>query len=140
LLMDFLNARLVFVLGASLYFVSSYLAFTSNAEALKLAYVASALQGIAYGWTYSCTNTMVGHYYGRKAYPKLSGMYIFLTSAIASPAGLVGGMIFDRFGSYAKSFELDAALAAVGIVAIVFAAMPTPRETVRVAIAEPEAA
>jgi MFS family permease len=138
LLMDFLNARLVFVLGASLYFVSSYLAFTSNAEALKLAYVASALQGIAYGWTYSCTNTMVGHYYGRKAYPKLSGMYIFLTSAIASPAGLVGGMIFDRFGSYAKSFELDAVLAAVGIVAIIFAAMPAPRETVPVMVAEPE--
>ena len=51
---------------------------------------------------------MVGHYYGRKAYPKLSGMYIFLTSAIASPAGLVGGMIFDRYGSYAKSFSWTA--------------------------------
>jgi MFS family permease len=142
LLMDFLNARLVFVLGASLYFVSSYLAFTSNAEALQLAYVASALQGIAYGWTYSCTNTMVGHYYGRKAYPKLSGMFIFLTSAIASPAGLVGGMIFDRYGSYGKSFELDAVLAAIGIVAILFAAMPAPRETapVRVGAAELEVA
>ena len=140
LLMDYLNARLVFVLGASLYFVSSYLAFTSHADALNLAYVASALQGIAYGWTYSCTNTMVGHYYGRKAYPKLSGMYIFLTSAIASPAGLVGGMIFDRYGSYVKSFELDAVLAAVGIVAIVFASMPTPRERIPVMVAEPEVA
>jgi Na+/melibiose symporter-like transporter len=140
LLMDYLNARLVFVLGASLYFLSSYLAFTSNAEALNLAYVASALQGIAYGWTYSCTNTMVGHYYGRKAYPKLSGMYIFLTSAIASPAGLVGGVIFDRYGSYAKSFELDAMLAAVGIVAIIFAVMPAPRESVPVAVAEPQVA
>ena len=137
LLMDYLNARLVFVLGASLYFISSYLAFTSNAEALKLAYVASALQGIAYGWTYSCTNTMIGHYYGPKAYPKLSGMFIFLTSAIASPAGLVGGMIFDRYGSYVKSFELDAVLAAIGIVAVVFAAMPTPRETVAIRVAEP---
>src|SRR5208282_5966322 len=106
----------------------------------KLAYVASALQGIAYGWTYSCTNTMVGHYYGRKAYPKLSGMYIFLTSAIASPAGLVGGMIFDRYGSYVKSFELNAALAIVAIVAIVFAAMPSPREAVPVGVAEPEVA
>jgi MFS family permease len=135
-LMDYLNARLVFVLGASLYFISSYLAFTSNAEALKLAYLASALQGIGYGWTYSCTNTMIGHYYGPKAYPKLSGMFIFLTSAIASPAGLVGGMIFDRYGSYVKSFELNAVLAAIGIVAVVFAAMPTPRETVPVLLGE----
>jgi hypothetical protein len=70
----------------------------------------------------------------------LSGMYIFLTSAIASPAGLIGGMIFDRYGSYAKSFELDAVLAAVGIVAIIFAAMPTPREYVPVGVAEPQVA
>ncbi|HXY79486.1 MAG TPA: MFS transporter, partial [Candidatus Bathyarchaeia archaeon] len=118
----------------------SYLAFTSNADALTLAYVASALQGIAYGWTYSCTNTMVGHYYGRKAYPKLSGMFIFLTSAIASPAGYVGGMIFDRYGSYAKSFELDGVLAAIGIVVILFAAMPAPPEKVTVKGLAPEIA
>ena len=96
-LMDYLNARLVFVLGASLYFVSSYLAIGSHSDTLNLAYVASALQGIAYGWTYSCTNTMIGHYYGPKAYPKLSGMYIFLTSSFASPAGYVGGKIFDVY-------------------------------------------
>jgi len=140
LLMDYLNARVVFVLGASLYFISSYLAFTSHAGALDLAYVASALQGIAYGWTYSCTNTMIGHYYGRKAYPKLSGTYILLTSSGASPAAWVGGLIFDRYGSYVKSFELDAALAIVAILAIVFAAMPAPRETVPVGVAEPEVA
>jgi len=136
-LMDYMKARLVFMLGAILYFISSYLAFTSRADALILAYIASALQGIAYGWTYSCTNTMIGHYYGRKAYPRLSGMFIFLTSAIASPAGLVGGMIFDRYGSYVKSFELDAVLAAIGIVAIIFAAMPTPPETAAIRVAEP---
>lgn len=139
-LMDYLNARLVFVLGVSLYFVSSYLAVVSHADTLNLAYVASALQGIAYGWTYSCTNTMIGHYYGPKAYPKLSGMYILLTSGCASPAGAVGGKIFDITGSYVKSFELNAALAIVAILAIVFAAMPTPRQTVSVAVAEPEVA
>ena len=140
ILMDYLNARLAFVLGASIYLVSSYLAGVSRADTLTLAYVASVLQGLAYGWTYSCSNTMIGHYYGPKAYPKLSGMYILLTSGCASPAGAVGGKIFDVTGSYAKSFELDAALAIVAIVAIMFAAMPTPREAVPVGIAEPEVA
>jgi MFS family permease len=126
-LMDYLNARLAFVLGVSIYFISSYLAVMSRADTLALAYAASVLQGLAYGWTYSCTNTMIGHYYGPKAYPKLSGMYILLTSGFASPAGAVGGKIFDLYGSYAKSFELDAVLAAIGILAIVFAAMPRPR-------------
>ncbi|MGB9070885.1 MAG: MFS transporter [Candidatus Acidiferrales bacterium] len=141
LLMDYLNARAVFVLGASLYFVSSYLAFTSRADTLMLAYIASLLQGIAYGWTYSCTNTMIGHYYGRKAYPKLSGMYILLTSCGASPAGWAGGKILDVYGSYGKGFELDAVLTAIGILAILFAAMPTPGETVAIPVATaPEAA
>ncbi len=140
ILMDYLNARLAFVLGVSIYLVSSYLAIESRADTLMLAYVASVLQGLAYGWTYSCSNTMIGHYYGPKAYPKLSGMYILLTSGCASPAGFVGGRIFDVTGSYTKSFELDAALAIVAIIAIVFAAMPTPREKVPVAVAEPQVA
>lgn len=140
LLMDYLNARLVFVLGASLYFVSSYLAVVSQPDTLNLAYIGSALQGIAYGWTYSCTNTMIGHYYGPKAYPKLSGMYIFLTSGCASPAGFVGGKIFDITGSYVKSFELNAALAIVAILAILFAAMPARREEIPVAVAETQVA
>jgi len=139
-LMDYLNARLAFVLGVSLYFVSSYLAVVSHADTLNLAYVASALQGVAYGWTYSCTNTMIGHYYGPKAYPKLSGMFILLTSGCASPAGFVGGKIFDIYGSYVKSFELDAVLAIIAILAVIFAAMPAPREKVPVGVAAPEAA
>lgn len=138
ILMDYLNARLAFVLGVSIYFVSSYLAIESRADTLTLAYMASFLQGLAYGWTYSCSNTMIGHYYGPKAYPKLSGMYIFLTSGFASPAGYVGGKIFDVYGSYTKSFELNAVLAIVAICAVVFAAMPTPREAVPVVIAEPQ--
>jgi MFS family permease len=140
ILMDYLNARLAFILGVSIYFVSSYLAIVSRADTLMFAYVASALQGLAYGWTYSCSNTMIGHYYGPKAYPKLSGMYIFLTSGFASPAGYVGGKIFDIYGSYTKSFELDAVLALIAILAVSFAAMPTPREAVSVRIAEPEVA
>lgn len=135
-LMDYLNARLAFALGVSIYFVSSYLAVMSRADTLALAYAASVLQGLAYGWTYSCTNTMIGHYYGPKAYPKLSGMYILLTSGFASPAGAVGGKIFDLYGSYAKSFELDAVLAAIGILAIAFATMPRPRNAA-VASTEP---
>jgi hypothetical protein len=83
---------------------------------------------------------MIGHYYGPKAYPKLSGMYIFLTSGFASPAGFVGGKIFDIYGSYTKSFELDAALATVAILAVIFAAMPKPRGEMHVVAVQQELA
>jgi len=52
---------------------------------------------------------------------------VMLTSTSASPAGYVGGLIFDRYHSYARVFELNAILAAFAIVVMFFAVMPKPR-------------
>jgi MFS family permease len=125
-LMDFLNARLAYVLGMSFYFIASYLAIIVSADALTMAYVAALLFGAAYGWTFTCWSTITAHYFGPKAFPKLYGTMILLTSAIASPAGYVGGKIFDVYHTYTPAFELNCLLAAVGIVAILFAVMPRP--------------
>lgn len=127
LLMDYINARVAFVLGLAVYFVGSYLAIVAMPGALWMAYVAALLNGAAYGWAFTCVGTMVAHYYGPDAFPKLYGMMTLLVSFFASPAGTVGGWIFDHYKSYTPAFELNAVLAAVGIVAIVFAAMPKPR-------------
>jgi MFS family permease len=127
LLMDYLNARVAFVLGLVVYFVGSYLAITAMPGALWMAYLAALLNGAAYGWAFTCVGTMVAHYYGPAAFPKLYGTMTLLISTIASPAGAVGGWIFDQYKSYTPAFQLNALLAALGIVAIVFAAMPKPR-------------
>jgi hypothetical protein len=71
-------------------------------------------------------NTCTAHFYGSAAFPKLSGMMILLTSAISSPAGVIGGKIFDVYGGYARAFELNVLLAAIGIIAMAFATMPSP--------------
>ena len=140
LLMDFMNSRLVFVLGLSVYFIGSYLAIIVRSDTVMIAYAASVLYGIAYGWTFSCISTITAHYYGPAAFPKLYGTMMFLISTFASPAGYVGGYIFDMYKSYTRAIELNCVMAAIGILAIVFAAMPTPREKVPVAVAEPELA
>ena len=129
-LMDFVNARVVFAIGLSIYLVGSYLAIIVRADTLGVAYLASLLHGVAYGWTFSSASTMIAHYYGPEAFPKLSGTYLLLTCAFASPAGYLGGRIFDLYGNYTRAFELDALLAALGIVAVAFAAMPQPRKAV----------
>jgi MFS family permease len=130
LLMDYINSRVAFVLGLAVYFVGSYLAIAAMPGALWMAYLAALLNGAAYGWAFTCVGTMVAHYYGPSAFPKLYGTMTLLISTIASPAGAVGGWIFDVYKSYTPAFELNALLAAVGIVAIVFAAMPKPRSEV----------
>ena len=126
-LMDFMNSRLAFALGLSLYFLGSYLAIILRADTLSLVYTASILYGVAYGWTFSCAGTIVGHYYGPAAFSKLYGTMTFLISLFASPAGWVGGKLFDIYGNYTKAIELNALLAAVGILAIAFATMPRPK-------------
>jgi MFS family permease len=128
LLMDYMNARVAFVLGLAVYFVGSYLAITAmpGGNGLWMAYIAALLNGAAYGWAFTCVGTMVAHYYGPAAFPRLYGTMTLLISLIASPAGLVGGWVFDAYKSYTPAFELNALLAAIGIVAIVFAGMPKP--------------
>jgi MFS family permease len=140
LLMDLMNARLAFSLGLCLYFIGSYLAIIVRPETLILGYAASILYGTAYGWTFSCIGTITGHYYGPAAFPKLYGTMTMLTSTLASPAGYVGGKIFDLYGNYTPAIELNCVLAAVGILAISFAAMPKPRSEVRAAVLQQEMA
>ncbi len=126
LLMDVLDSRLVFAIGLSIYFVGSYLAIIVRPDALTVAYAAAASYGVASGWSLTCLSTVTAHYYGPAAFPKLNGMMTLLTSVFASPAGFVGGKIFDLYGSYTRAFELNCVIAAMGIVAVAFAVMPSP--------------
>jgi len=130
LLMDIMNSRLVFVIGLSVYFIGSYLAIIVRPDTLIVAYVAAVLYGGAYGWSFTCMITVTAHYYGPAAFPKLNGVMALLTSAFASPAGYIGGKIFDLYGSYTRAFELNCVMAAIGIVAVTFAVMPCPRNEV----------
>jgi MFS family permease len=125
-LMDTITGRYAFMIGLCLYLIGSFLAIRVNSNTLVIAYAAAVSYGLAFGWSFTCMNTCTAHYYGSTAFPKLNGTMILLTSVIASPAGVVGGKIFDLYGGYARAFELNALLAVVGILAMVFATMPDP--------------
>jgi MFS family permease len=128
LLLDVWDSRLVFAIGLSLYFVGSYLAIILRSDALMIAYAAAVSYGVASGWSLTCLSTVPAHYYGPAAFPKLNGVMTLVTSVLASPAGLVGGKLFDLYGSYTRAFELNCVIAAIGILAVAFAAMPRPRD------------
>ncbi|HEX4003052.1 MAG TPA: MFS transporter [Candidatus Acidoferrales bacterium] len=130
LLMDILESRLVFVIGLSIYFLASYLAIIVRSDTLTVAYAAAVAYGLAVGWALTCQTTILAHYYGPAAFPKLNGVMTLLTSVCASPAGYVGGKIFDLYGSYTRAFELNCAMVAIGIVALAFAVRPRPRNEI----------
>jgi MFS family permease len=123
-LMDTISGRIAFIMGLCVFVAGSLLAIRVSADALAIAFAAASLYGVAFGWTFTCMNTCTAHYFGATAFPKLNGTTIFLTSVMASPAGAIGGKIFDISGAYGRAFELNIVLALIGIVAMAFAKMP----------------
>jgi MFS family permease len=123
-LMDKMPARFAFMSGLCCYFLGSVLAVKVSASAFSIAVAAAILYGVGFGWTFVCMNTMTAHYYGPAAYPKVNGMVLVLTGIVASPAGLIGGRLFDVYRSYAPAFELNILISGIGILALAFAAMP----------------
>jgi MFS family permease len=125
-LMDRMIARYAFMLGLCLYFLGSFLAIRVSPDALWIAYTAAILYGTAFGWTFICLNTVTGNFYGPAAFPRLNGMLLLIGAIFCSPAGFLGGKLFDTYHSYKLAFELNSLVAAIGIVALFFARMPVP--------------
>jgi len=137
-LMDWLTARAAFMAGLGCYLLGSMLALSVNASNLGIAYAAAILYGTGFGWTFICMNTANAHFFGPQAFPKLNGMAMLLTAVFCSPAGFIGGKLFDMYGSYRSAFQLNMLIAAAGIVALFFATMPGPPENA-LAVQEAEA-
>jgi MFS family permease len=123
-LMDILRARFAFMSGLCCYFLGSLLAIRVDANHSAVAIAAAILYGVGFGWTFVCLNTITAHYYGPSAFPKVNGMVLLVTGVVGSPAGVIGGKLFDHFGSYAPAFELNILTSAIGIAALAFAVMP----------------
>ena len=137
-LMDWLTARAAFMAGLGCYLLGSMLALSVNASNLGIAYAAAILYGTGFGWTFICMNTANAHFFGPQAFPKLNGMAMLLTAVFCSPAGFIGGKLFDMYGSYRSAFQLNMLIAAAGIVALFFATMPGPPKNA-LAVQEAEA-
>ena len=59
----------------------------------------------------------------------MNGLVLVLTAIFGSPAGVMGGRLFDLYGNYTLAFAITMVIAAVGIVAMLFATKPeAPRE------------
>lgn len=76
-------------------------------------------------------NTVTGHFYGRATFPKVNGMTLLLTGIFCSPAGVIGGKLFDIYGNYQLAFEINMMIATVKVAALFFATRPeAPRNLV----------
>ena len=126
-LMDRLPARFAFMLGIGCYVAGSLLAIRAGSAHLTAAFAAAILYGAGFRWTFVCLNTITAHFYGPKAFPKLNGTMMMLSAVACSPAGIIGGRLFDLYNSYTTAFQLNIAICLAGVIALAFARMPQPR-------------
>jgi MFS family permease len=126
-LMDRVPARYAFMSGLCCYLVGSLLAMRIHAEVVGVAFAAAILYGAGFGWTFICLNTATAHFFGPAAYPKLNGVSLLVNGLLSSPAGFVGGKLFDLYQSYALGFEANMLIVAIGIAALAFATVPEPK-------------
>jgi MFS family permease len=128
-LLERIPAQYVFILGLAGYVAGSLLAIRADAGMLSLAFSSAACFGFAFGCSWVALNTITGNFFGIAAFPKLNGTVMISTAFTCAPAGVIGGMLFDRYNTYTPAFELNIVLCIVGIAALMFARMPTPRAT-----------
>ncbi len=126
-LMDRIAARYAFMSGLCCYFAGSLLAMHIHADTVGIAFTAAILYGTAFGWTFICLNTAIAHFFGPLAFPKLNAMNLLVGGLLSSPAGYVGGKLFDLYHSYSIGFEVNMLITAIGILALAFAKVPRPK-------------
>jgi MFS family permease len=124
-LTDKMAMRTAFIAGLSFYFIC--LALELRITSTFIAVAGGILYGIAFGWTFVCMNAASAQYFGPAAYAKLNGVNLLVTGLLSSPAGYLGGKLFDLYGNYSRAFELNMIVAAAGIAALAFARMPQPK-------------
>ncbi len=121
-LMDKVAARFVLILGTGC--TAAGAVFAISTDTLAGVHTVAILMGVGFGWTYIALNTGIGNFYGPAAFPKLTGMMLFLSALACCPAGYIGGRLFDVYGNYTPAYNLIIAICAVAMIALIFAKMP----------------
>ena len=128
ILMDKMAARYVFIIGICISALGSFLGISASSQ--LVAYIASGLLGLGFGWTFVTSSTILANYYGPAAFPKLFGLQYFIISVTCPLAGVIGGRIFDVFNSYTIAFYINIAVCIISIFAILCAVRPLSKNEI----------
>jgi len=105
------------LLGGALFW------FVSPAE-MWMAYIYPLLAGFGFGLTYICLPTMIGNYWGARAFPGIRAIDSPIELAFAAMIAPVAGFLFDLQGSYLTILIISLILGVIGLVAILMCTPP----------------
>jgi MFS family permease len=85
-----------------------------------------ALYGLGMGISFTVFATMVGRYFGRKAYGSIQGTKQMFMAPFSMAAPIYTGWVYDTTGSYTTAFIIFAILLAISAVLMSFTTPPKP--------------
>ena len=125
---DVAPKRLVLAVVMAMIAVASVLFL--GASAFRLAVLAVALYGPGQGGAVTVMFSVRGDYFGRKAYGTIQGWMSTISMAGTILGPLLGGIIYDRTGSYHLMYVLLAVAAAVSSVTYFVTRKPAPKRNI----------
>ncbi|HWR45502.1 MFS transporter [Sporomusa sp.] len=129
-LTDRFPARYCLALGIIPTIIGALLNMHVSTPAVAL--IAAALFGAGFGWPYIAMMTTFANFFGPKPYPQIYGAHMLLAAIVCSPAGLIGGIIFDMNKNYDMAFQIILGICVVSVIALSFVQMPkAPTEKVK---------
>jgi MFS family permease len=109
---DRIEPRYLFSIALALFAVGLFVVM--NATTTISLYVYAVLLGIGWGAALTCLMTLLGNYFGTKAYAGVVGVTIAVQTTVSAVAPSVAGYLFERTGTYGPTVYTIAVLCVIG--------------------------
>jgi len=125
---DIIEPRFLFAFGALCILLGGVLFWFVSPTTMWMAYLYPLLGGFGFGIAYICVPTIVGNYWGSKAFASINGVVSPVSMLFQAMAAPFAGFLYDLQGSYLTIMIIAWAVAAMGLAAIFLCKPPKLRE------------
>ncbi|MFZ0978660.1 MAG: MFS transporter [Candidatus Acidiferrales bacterium] len=119
---DRIEMRFLFAVAVCFFGAGIWLA--ARAVGPMALYPYAILMGSGFGASFTCMMTILGNYYGPKAYPLVLGVTMPFGTVVGAIGPVVAGYFSDKYGSYVYPFSGVAAICVATGVLLIFAKPP----------------
>jgi MFS family permease len=124
---DIIEPRFLLASGAFCILLGGILFWFVSPGAMWTAYIYPLLAGFGFGIAYVCVPTIIGNYWGSRAFASISGLESPVVMSFQAVAAPLAGFIYDLQGSYFTIMVISWIVAAIGFVAVLLCAPPKPK-------------
>lgn len=119
---DFIEPRFIWTFALAMMFIGIFL--LRNASSPNMIYAYAATLGFGMGASYVCMITLIGNYFGARAYAQITGLILSIATVMAASSPILAGLVYDRTGSYGPAFYATMGIVLLGALLMPFAKPP----------------